>query len=286
MNRLVKALRNPITAAGTAVVLVFVLIAILASVIAPYDPVPLDPDNRMRPPSLEHWFGTDNNGRDVLSRCLYGTQISMRAGATIVGISMIIGMLVGSVAAQFGGIVDDVLMRFVDVVLSFPALLLGMMIVTALGHSLNNAILALAIIRWPDYARLSRALILSESSKPYIEAARSVGASYSRIYFVHILRNIAIPIIIKATLDMGFAILLMASLSFIGLGASPPTPELGAMVARGRFYILDYPWVSFFPGLSIFSVALGFSLLGDGLQEFLDPQFQLRQKISAREGAS
>ena len=281
MNRAVKALRNPLTATGTIVVLLFVVVAVLAPLIAPYDTLPLDPNNRMRPPSLEHWFGTDNNGRDVFSRCLYGTQISMRAGATIVTIAVIMGMIVGAIAARFGGIVDDVLMRFVDVVLSFPALLLGMMIVTALGHSLNNAILAIAIIRWPDYARLSRALILSESSKPYVEAARSIGASYSRIYFVHLLRNIAIPIIIKATLDMGFAILLMASLSFIGLGASPPTPELGAMVARGRIYILDFPWVSLFPGLCIFSLALGFSLLGDGLQEFLDPQFQLRQKTTA-----
>jgi len=211
---------------------------------------------------------------------LFGTRISMRAGAMIVGIAMFVGVAIGSIAALSGGVVDELLMRFVDVVLSFPALLLGMMIVTALGHSLNNAILAIAIIRWPDYARLTRALVLSESTKPYIEAARSMGASYWRIYFVHLIRNISIPIIIKATLDMGFAILLMASLSFIGLGASPPTPELGAMVARGRIYILDYPWVSLFPGLSIFALALGFSLLGDGLQELLDPQFQLRQRTS------
>ena len=223
--------------------------AIFAPIMTSQNPVYMVASEKFQPPSSKHWFGTDSNGRDVFTRLLYGAAISMRAGILMATISLAIGVFLGSIAAKAGGSLDEVIMRFADVVQSIPQLLLGMIMVVLLGPSVNNAILAMALIRWPAFARLSRAEILTETPKPYVEAAKSMGASYLRIFFMHIGPNIFSPILLKATLDAGSGILMMASLSFIGLGASPPTPEWGAMVVAGRTYILYAPWIALFPVL-------------------------------------
>jgi peptide/nickel transport system permease protein len=267
-----RLLRNPLSAAGLIITALFVLVAIAAPLLAPYDPGHFDAAHRFLAPSSQHWFGTDEAGRDLFSRVLYGARWSLLAAAGILAFAVIAGTLVGLVAGYFGGWVDEVLMRITDMFLAFPALVLAMGAAAALGPSLRNAIIATGIVWWPWYARLVRSQVLQLKQEPFVAAARVAGASNLHILRRHLLRNCTTPIIVQASLDVGYAILTMASLSFVGLGAQPPTPEWGSMIAIGRDYFLDQWWYATFPGLAIFVVVMAVNLLGDGLQESLSPR--------------
>jgi len=266
--------RSPLTLVGMVIILFVVLTALFAPFIAPYDPFQIDPPNRLKPPSLEHWFGTDTAGRDMLSRVVFGTRISIRIGATVVFLTVISGSLIGLFSGYFGGIFDAVVMRITDIFFSVPYLILAMAITAALGPGLPNAMLPLILVWWPIYARLIRGQVLQIREAPYIEAARGLGASRCRIIFRHILPNAATPIIVQASLDFGNAIMYAAALSFIGLGAQPPAPEWGAMISLARNYLQDSWWFATFPGLAILVTVLGFNLLGDGIRDMTDPRLR------------
>jgi peptide/nickel transport system permease protein len=265
---------NPLSAVGLALSAAFVLMAIAAPLLAPHDPLAMDPSNRLAAPSALHWFGTDDGGRDILARVIYGTRSSLLTALGILSLASLIGTSIGLAAGYFGGWVDETLMRITDMFLAFPALVLAMGLAAALGPSLFNAMLATAVVWWPWYARLVRGQALHLKNEAFVEAARVAGASGLRIAVRHILRNCLTPIIVQMSLDIGYAILTLASLSFIGLGAQPPTPEWGSMVSIGRDYFLDQWWIVTFPGLAIFVSVMAFNLLGDGLQESLSPRLR------------
>ena len=246
-------------------------IAVAAPVIAPSDPVSLAPKNRLLPPSSTNWFGTDDGGRDIFSRVVFGARYSLLAAAVVLSLAVTFGTAVGLIAGFAGGKIDEALMRLTDMFLAFPALVLAMGISAALGASLVNSMIAIAVVWWPWYARLVRGQTLRLRQEQFVDAARASGASDAHMIVRHILPNCWTPIIVQVTLDVGYAILTTASLSFIGLGAQPPTPEWGAMVATGKDYILDQWWLSTFPGLAIFLAVMAFNLVGDGLQEALSP---------------
>jgi peptide/nickel transport system permease protein len=245
--------------------------AIAAPLLALHDPLAMDPSNRLAAPSALHWFGTDDGGRDILTRVIYGTRSSLLTALGILSLASVIGTSIGLAAGYFGGWVDETLMRITDMFLAFPALVLAMGLAAALGPSLFNAMLATAVVWWPWYARLVRGQALHLKNEAFVEAAHVAGASGLRIAVRHILRNCLTPIIVQMSLDIGYAILTLSSLSFIGLGAQPPTPEWGSMVSIGRDYFLDQWWIVTFPGLAIFVSVMAFNLLGDGLQESLSP---------------
>lgn len=263
---------NPLSAVGAILVCAAILIAIFAPYIAPFDPVVLTPENRLMAPSAVHWFGTDDNGRDIFSRIVFGTRYSLLAALGILIMASALGSVIGLAAGLFGGWVDEVLMRLTDMFLAFPALVLAMGLAAALGPSLFNAMIAIVIVWWPWYARLVRGQTLQLRQEAFVEAAIVSGASRLRIAFHHILRNCLTPLIVQISLDIGYAVLTLAGLSFIGLGAQPPTPEWGSMVSVGRDYFLDQWWMVTFPGLAIFVSVMAFNLLGDGLQEVLSPR--------------
>lgn len=271
-RKLRRLLRNPLGTTGLALSFGIILIAILAPVITPADPLAMDPSTRLAAPSAEYLLGTDDGGRDVLSRVIEGARYSLFAAVAILLLATLIGTSVGLVSGYMGGWVDEVLMRFTDMFLAFPALVLAMGAAAALGPSLINAVIATSLVWWPWYARLVRGQALTLKNEAYVEAARVAGASPFRIATRHILRNCWTPIIVQVSLDLGYAILTLASLSFIGLGAQPPTPEWGTMVANGRDYFLDQWWIVTFPGLAIFLSVMAFNLLGDGLQEAFSPR--------------
>lgn len=264
--------KNPLAFFGAIIVMGVVLCAILAPCLAPYSPYKINLPERLQPPSQKHIFGTDELGRDIFSRVLFGTRISLQAATVIISVSFILGAIIGTIGALAGGWVDDLLMRLTDSFLAFPYLVFAMLISAVLGPSLSNAMLAISITWWPWYARLARGQILSVKNQLYVEAARAVGVGARRLFFNYLLRNALSPLIVQATLDVGYAILLASSLSFVGLGAQPPIPELGRMVADGRQYLLSYWWVPIFPGLAIFITVLGFNLLGDAIRDFVDPR--------------
>ncbi len=265
--------RNPLATAGLLVVTTLLLVAVLAPWIAPWpkDVAGVRPANRLMSPSLTHPFGTDEMGRDILSRVMFGARISLLTGLLVVALALAIGIPLGLLAATGGGWIDDVFMRITDMFLSFPPLLLAMAITATLGPQLENAMLAIAIAWWPWYARLIRAEAISVREREYVVAARATGASWLRIVARHVLANSLGPVTVQASMDLGSVIMTNASLSFLGLGAQPPTPEWGLMVSLGREYFLTNWWVVTFPGLAIFFAVLGFNLAGDGLREFLDP---------------
>lgn len=265
---------NPLSAVGLALSAAFVLMAIAAPLLAPHDPLVMDPSNRLAAPSARHWFGTDDGGRDILARVIYGTRSSLLTALGILSLASLIGTSIGLAAGYFGGWVDEALMRMTDMFLAFPALVLAMGLAAALGPSLFNAMLATAVVWWPWYARLVRGQALHLKNEAFVEAARVAGASGLRIAVRHILRNCLTPITVQMSLDIGYAILTLSSLSFIGLGAQPPTPEWGSMVSIGRDYFLDQWWIVTFPGLAIFVSVMAFNLLGDGLQESLSPRLR------------
>jgi peptide/nickel transport system permease protein len=265
---------NPLSAIGLALSAVFVLMAVAAPLLAPHDPLSMNPSNRLAAPSALHWFGTDDGGRDILARVIYGTRSSLLTALGILSLASAIGTSIGLAAGYFGGWVDETLMRITDMFLAFPALVLAMGLAAALGPSLFNAMLATAVVWWPWYARLVRGQALHLKNEAFVEAARVAGASGLRIAVRHILRNCLTPIIVQMSLDIGYAVLTLSSLSFIGLGAQPPTPEWGSMVSIGRDYFLDQWWIVTFPGLAIFLSVMAFNLLGDGLQESLSPRLR------------
>jgi len=262
--------RSPLATAGLIIVIITIVIALISRWIVPYNPTTPNLDVKLVAPSLQHLLGTDDMGRDIFSRILAGTSVSLTSAVVIIAISMTFGMIVGLIAGYTGGWIDDVLMRITDIFLAFPALILAMAISATLGPSLQNALIAVASVWWPWYARLVRGQVLSVRNMEYVEAARSVGARPVRVVLRHILPNTLGPLLVQATLDVGNTILLTASLSFIGLGAQPPTPEWGSMVSVGRLYLLSYWWVPTMPGFAILLTVLGFNLLGDALRDFAD----------------
>ncbi len=263
--------RNPAAIVGLVLITVLVLIAVLASVISP-DPIAQDLTNRLLPPSSEHWLGTDQLGRSVWGRVAHGAALSLQVGVVVTLISVSVGVLVGLLAGTFGGIWDNVLMRVTDIFFAFPSLILAMAIAAALGPSLTNTIIAVAIVNWPSYARLVRAQALALREREFVEAARAIGSSRVQIALRHVLPNTLTPVLIQASFDIGQAILTAAGLSFIGFGAQPPTPEWGAMVSETRNFISEAPWASSAPAIAILLAVLAFNLVGDGLRDALDPR--------------
>ena len=257
---------------GGGVLCMLLLMALLAPVLAPYDPLAQDLYQRLQPPSTDHWFGTDDFGRDILSRIVYGSRISLRIGLIAISLALTGGTLFGLVAGYRGGMVDMLIMRSMDLMLAFPSILLAIAIVAVIGPGIENAILAVSIVLVPQFARLVRSSVLTVREATYVEAARALGATESRLLFYSILPNCTAPLIVQTTLGMGTAILDAAGLSFLGLGAQPPVPEWGAMLSGGRELLLRAPWVMTFPGLAIFTVVLGLNLFGDGLRDALDPK--------------
>ena len=274
------ALNNRLTTIGSSVVFLLVIIALLAPLIVPFpqDSIETHIDNRFLSPSSQHFFGTDELGRDVFSRVLYGSRLSLQVGAIAIGLALTIGVPLGVVAGYSGGMLDEVIMRITDVFLSFPPLLLAMAISTLLGPNLTNAMIAIAIAWWPWYTRLLRSEAISVRERDYVQAARAMGASPGKIVFKHVLPNCLAPIIIQASMDFGSIILTSAALSFLGLGAQPPTPEWGLMVSTGRTFFLTHWWIVTFPGLAIFIAVLSFNLVGDGLREILDPKMRRKRR--------
>jgi peptide/nickel transport system permease protein len=240
-------------------------IAILAPFIAPYDPLAIDFADRFAPPSTKHFFGADSFGRDLFSRVIHGSRISLRVGFFVLGIAMTIGGIIGTVSGFYGGWLDSLLMRMTDIFFAFPFLILAMAIAASLGPGINNAIIALAAVWWTPYARLFRGQVLSMREKEFVEAATALGMSELRVMFRHILPNCFGPIFARATTDLGYIILAGATLGFVGLGAQPPIPEWGTLISEGRLYLMTSWWLSMFPGVAIFFTVIGFSLLGDEL---------------------
>ncbi len=267
-------MRSPLTVAGLVLILVFAASALLAPFIAPYGPIDQTLSQRLEPPSLTHWLGTDQLGRDLFSRLLFGARISLTVGLVVVASAGMFGTSVGLIAGYAGGVVDEVLMRVTDVFFAFPPLILAMAIAGALGPNLNNAMIAIAVVLWPVYARLVRGQVLSLREREFIEAARCIGASTPRILWRHLLPNTLAPLLVQASFDLGGAILSTAGLSFIGFGAQPPTPEWGVMISEGRKFISTQPWLSLFPGLAILFTVAAFNLIGDGLRDALDPRLR------------
>ena len=265
-------LRNPLSVAGGVIILLLVLTAIFAPVLAPYSATGQDLANRLMPPSAAHWMGTDELGRDIFSRVIWGSQITLTIVLLVALISAPVGLLIGAVSGYFGGWTDRVLMGITDIFLSMPKLILALAFVAALGPGINNAIIAIAITSWPAYARIARAETLTIRNAEFIAAVRLQGASPLRVIVRHILPLCTSSMIIRVTLDMAGVILTAAGLGFLGLGAQPPLPEWGAMISRGRTFILDQWWVATMPGFAIIVVSLGFCFLGDGLRDVLDPK--------------
>ena len=271
--RMVRALmRNPLAVAGAVIIAVLLIAAIFAPWIAPESPVGQNLADRLLPPSGAHWMGTDELGRDIFSRVVYGARITLMIVALVAVISAPLGLIIGAVSGYFGGWTDRILMGVTDVFLSLPKLILALAFVAALGPGIENAIIAIAITAWPAYARIARAETLTFRNAEYIQAMRLVGASHGRIIFGHVLPLCTSSMIVRVTLDMAGIILTAAGLGFLGLGAQPPLPEWGAMISRGRTFILDQWWVATMPGFAIIIVSLGFCFLGDGLRDVLDPK--------------
>ncbi len=265
---------NPLAMIGLGIVVALVVVALLANAIAPYDPI-VGGDlrtERLLPPSGAHPMGTDEQARDIFSRLVHGSRITLMVVALVAVIATPIGLLVGTTAGYFGGWVDSVLMRLTDIFLAFPRLILALAFVAALGPGIENAIIAIAITSWPPYARLARAETLTIRDSDFINAIRLQGARPARIIWGHVVPLCLSSVIIRVTLDMAGIILTAAGLGFLGLGAQPPQPEWGAMIAGGRRFIIDQWWVVTMPGLAIFVVSLGFNFLGDGLRDVLDPK--------------
>jgi peptide/nickel transport system permease protein len=277
--RLPAAWRQPLTIAGVVIATAWLLVAILAPLIAPADPLAqVFPASQA--PSLDHLFGTDELGRDVLSRVIYGSRTSLPVAIILVALAASIGSVIGSVAGYFRGIADGTLMRSADLVFAFPPIILAMVVAAVLGRGLANAALAIVVVAWPSYARVVRGLVLSVGDSEFVQSARLLGASSRRTLLRDVFPNVAGPVFVLATLDLANAILLLSGLSFLGLGAQPPTAEWGSMVAEGTQYF-QWWWIGTFPGLAIFSVVLAFNLIGDSLRDIFDPRTARRTEESA-----
>ncbi len=272
--------RNKTAVAGLIIVVVFIVAAILAPVISPHDPIATSLYDQLQPPawaeggSTRHILGTDDLGRDILSRIIWGARVSLLVAVVSVSLAFVCGTLIGSLSGYYKGHLDNVVMRLMDIILSFPYILLAIVVVAYLGPSLRNAMIAIGITYVPRFARIVRGSVLEECEKDYVLAARAVGAGDLRIVFLEILPNCLGPLIVQTTLSFASAVLDAAALSFLGLGAQPPTPEWGAMIAHSRALILRASWVMTFPGIAILLAVLGFNLLGDGLRDALDPRLR------------
>ncbi|GGO63950.1 ABC transporter permease [Nonomuraea cavernae] len=270
LGRLPEAWRQPLAVVGIVVAAAWLVIAVAAPVLAPYDPLAQELP-RLAAPGPGHWFGTDQLGRDVLSRVLYGARVSIPLTLLLVVMSVLVGGLLGACAGYFGRWVGESIMRLADLVFAFPTVILAMVVAAALGASLTNAVLAVLVVAWPSYARVTRGLVLGVREREFVLSGRLLGFSAWRSLRVDVLPNVTGPVLVLATLDIGTALLLLSGLSFLGLGAKPPSPEWGAMVAGG-VEVFDSWWVATFPGLAILTVVLAFNFLGDTLRDALDPR--------------
>ncbi len=271
VRRLRSILRNPLAITGFVTIGIWILIALFAGILAPYDPIEQELPNRLQAPTTSHWFGTDELGRDVFSRIIYGSRISLLIGLVIISAAAIVGSVAGLFAGYYGSVADTLIMRLVDLILAFPPIVLALAITAFMGPGLLNAVLAMVLVEWPAFTRLMRGQVLSVKNSEYITAAIVVGVPRQRILFRHILSNAYMPILTKASLDTGTIILFIAALSFIGLGVVPPTPEWGAMISTGRLKFYNW-WLTTFPGLAMMSVVLAFNFIGDGVRDALDPR--------------
>jgi peptide/nickel transport system permease protein len=270
-----QVVRKPMVVLGVLIILGWVAVSVLAPVLSSLDPVEVNVDNRLEAPSAQHWLGVDGLGRDVLTRVLYGGRVSLPVAAVVVVVASIFGTLYGALAGYFGGWLDEVTMRIVDMVLAFPSLILAMAIAAALGPSIQNSMLAMLVVWWPPYARLARAQVLALKARDFVVSAQALGLRERRVLLRHVLPNAVAPSIVLMAMDFGNAIIITAALSFLGLGAVPPTPEWGAMVAEGRELTAQW-WISTFPGIAILLVALAANFVGDGLRDAIDPKLRLR----------
>ena len=278
VDQLERLWRNKTAVAGMIVIAIFIFTALLAPLLSPHDPVDAALYDQLKPPiwsaegRAENLLGTDDLGRDILSRLIYGARVSLLVAVVTVGIGVLVGSLLGAISGYYKGFLDNIIMRFMDILLAFPHILLAIVIMAYMGPGLRNAMIAIGIIYIPRFARIVRASVLEEYEKDYVTAAKAIGAKDWRIIFVAILPNCLAPLIVQTTLGFASAILDAAALGFLGLGAQPPTPEWGAMIAMGRSHILRAWWVMTFPGIAILLAVLGFNLFGDGLRDALDPR--------------
>lgn len=274
-NRTLRAFfANRLALAGMVMLLLLVLGAIFAPILVPYSPTSTDFSALQQPPSSQHWFGTDQLGRDIFSRVLYGARVSLAAGLISVLLALLLGGLIGLVAGFYGGWIDDVLMRLTDAMLAFPFLVLAIALAAVLGPSLQNTMLAIGVVTTPVFARLIRGQVLAERPREYVQAAVALGSSDGRIIARHLLPNILGPLIVQVSLSTATAVLAEATLSFLGLGVQPPTPSWGSMLNDARGYLSQAPHMALFPGLAIFLAVLAFNLIGDGLRDALDPRMK------------
>ncbi|AZR74471.1 peptide ABC transporter permease [Anoxybacter fermentans] len=269
-----RLLKNRAAVLGMVIIALIVFSAIFAPYIAPYDPIKQNILARYKPPSAKHLLGTDELGRDILSRIIYGARYSLLIGIISISLALIFGIILGVLAGYYGGLVDLLIMRVVDIMLAFPYILLAIAIVAILGPELRNAMIAISIVNIPKFARIIRSSVLSIKESEYVQAAKALGASDLRIIIKYLLPNSMAPLIVQSTLSIASAILSAAGLSFLGLGAQPPTPEWGAMLSDARSALQLAPWVVTFPGIAIMLNVLGFNLLGDGLRDALDPKLK------------
>ena len=270
------ALRNALVLFGAAIIVAMVLLAALASIVSPYDPTEMKVVDALQRPSLAHPFGTDRFGRDVLSRTIHGSRIALGVAAASIGLALVAGTVLGLVGGYAGGAADLVIGRVMDILFSFPTLVLAIGIAAMLGPGLENASLAIAVVYAPLFSRVVRGPVIAEAAKEYALAALGLGAGAFRVVFRHILPNVLAPLIVQASVSLAYAILTEAALSYLGLGTQPPAPSWGTMLNEGRTYLETAPWMSVFPGLAIMLAVLGFNLLGDGLRAVLDPQLRGR----------
>jgi peptide/nickel transport system permease protein len=268
-----RLMRNRMAMVGLTIILVWVLLAVFAPLITAYGPLEQKLSDRLDPPSRQHFFGTDELGRDVYSRVLYGARISVPVGLLVIGFSLMVGSVLGAISGYFGGAADLLIMRVADITLAFPTIVLALAIAAVLGPDLKNALIAMIVVWWPEYARMMRGQVLTVKNQEYVIAAEVIGARWPRILFHHIIPNTVTPLIVKASLDAGTAILTIAALSFIGVGAVPPTPEWGAMISAGR-YKFTYWWITGFPGLAMLTIVMGLNFLGDGVRDAFDPRMR------------
>jgi peptide/nickel transport system permease protein len=271
---IIRFLRNKAAVLGLIIVVVLIFCMLFPTALTSYDPIKQNFSERFVPPNREHLFGTDEFGRDIFTRVVYGCRTSLRIGLISVGISCIIGVLIGSIAGFYGGVIDSIFMRCIDVLMAIPNTLLGISIVAALGQSITNLIIAISIGSISGYARITRVSVLTVKDLEYVEAARATGSSNARIIIKYILPNCLAPIIVHATMSIAVAIMTATGLSFLGLGVPAPTPEWGSMASSARAYIRDYWWLVTFPGLAIMASAFSFNLFGDGLRDALDPKLK------------
>jgi len=270
--------KSPLTMIGLAIILILVTVAIFAPYIAPHNPVTMNLDKRLAPPSKDYLLGTDELGRDILSRIIYGAGVALKIMLIVLAIDLPLGILLGLIAGYFGGWIDEIIMRIADIFMAFPRLILAMAIGAALGPNLKNTMIAIALTMWPVYARLARGETLSIKERTFIEAERALGSSNLKILILNILPLCFSTLVVRATLDMGNIIRIAAGMSFLGLGAQPPTPDWGLMVSSGRNFLVSQWWVPTFPGFAILLTVFGFNLLGDGIRDISDPHLRRGKK--------